>query len=491
MSAKPGYRGYAEDDGFLRRSVDCAVRRMAAVVGGRARLRVIALLAGVLALDAADRGAVGAVAVQLRQDLGVTNTQLGSLTAVSSGMGALACLPVGVLTDRVRRVRLLVVSIAVWCVAMAVSGLADSYLWLLLSRLALGAVTATAGPTLASLVGDYFPPAERGRIYGFILTGEIAGAGIGLLIGGNLARLLSWRSAFWFLALLGVALLVLIARHLHEPARGGHTLPRPGTTGPGRDDAARSAVRASGIAPDPALVLHRDPIGMSLWQAARYVLRIPTNVVLIAASAVGYFFFAGLQTFGVVYVDRQYGVSETVVTGLVPLIGVGALVGVLTGGRIADRLTRHGHLSARLVVPAIGYLATAVFFLPGLLTTSAMMALPFFFLAAASLSAANPPLDAARLDVVHYRLWGRAESVRTFLRMGAQAVAPVVFGLLADALGSGGPDSAQGLQYAFLIMLVPLLANAFILLWARRVYPRDVATATVSERLTGTDPERA
>ncbi|MGW0591550.1 hypothetical protein [Streptosporangium sp. NPDC002607] len=41
--------------------------------------------------------------------------------------------------------------------------------------------------------------------------------------------------------------------------------------------------------------------------------------------------------------------------------------------------------------------------------------------------------------------------------MGAEAAAPVTFGFLADV---PDPDGAQGLQYAFLIMLVPLVANA-------------------------------
>ncbi|MER6945923.1 MFS transporter [Nonomuraea sp. NPDC000554] len=494
MSANPGGKRHGESHGPVRAVVDWATQRMMAMVGGPARFRVIVLLAGVLALVAADQATVGAVGMEVKRSLGITNTQLGSLSAVSSGAGALAVLPVGVLTDRTRRVRILAVSIALWSLAMLVGGMAESIQWLLLSRVALGAVTAASGPTVASLVGDFFPTAERGRIYGFILSGEMLGAGFGLLVCGNLAHLLSWRSAFWFLALLGVVFLVVIVRKLPEPKRGGQSrLPAEvadptseQSVAPGQDDAARSAVRDRGVEPDPALVLRRDPMRMSMWQAARYVLRIPTNVVLIISSAVGYFFFAGLRTFTVVFVDQQYGLSQAALTGLAPLVGLGALLGVLSGGRVADWFARRGRVSARMVVPAVAYLTAAVFCAPALLTTSVAIALPFLFVSAGSLSAANPPLDAARLDVVHFRLWGRAESVRTFLRMGAEAVAPVTFGLLADVLGSGGTRSAQGLQYTFLIMLVPLVANAAILLHGRRTYPRDVATAAASERMTET-----
>src|SRR5207247_9659308 len=58
---------------------------------------------------------------------------------------------------------------------------------LLVTRMLLGGVTAAAGPLVASLVGDYFAPAERGRIYGYILAGELAGAGFGFAVTGDVA----------------------------------------------------------------------------------------------------------------------------------------------------------------------------------------------------------------------------------------------------------------------------------------------------------------
>jgi uncharacterized membrane protein YedE/YeeE len=66
---------------------------------------------------------------------------------------------------------------------------------LLVTRLLLGGVTAAAGPLVASLVGDYFAASERGRIYGYILAGELAGAGVGFAVTGDIAAL-SWRAAF-------------------------------------------------------------------------------------------------------------------------------------------------------------------------------------------------------------------------------------------------------------------------------------------------------
>lgn len=52
-----------------------------------------------------------------------------------------------------------------------------------------------------------------------------------------------------------------------------------------------------------------------------------------------------------------------------------------------------------------------------------------------------------------------------------------------DAATAAGA-SAVGLDYAFLVMLLPLLLAGRLLLRARRTYPRDVATAIASEEAT-------
>jgi MFS family permease len=162
---------------------------------------------------------------------------------------------------------------------------------------------------------------------------------------------------------------------------------------------------------------------------------------------------------------------------------------VLSTGRIADWLTNRGHISARIVVGGAAFLAAAVFILPTLLTDSLPLALVFAFLAGIALGGVNPPLNAARLDIVHSGLWGTAEAVRSALVSISTGLAPVMFGAVSTALGQD--DRALG--HTFLIMLVALIiAAALLLCLARRTFPRDVATAMASELLTvsGTAPER-
>src|SRR6266480_2938111 len=131
-------------------------RALTTALGGKERTRVILLLASVLALASADTATVGASAIQLRHDLGINNTDIGLLVTVTSLVAAAASLPFGVLADRVRRTWTLAVAIVLWGGAMIWSATVSSFGELLLARLALGGVTAIAGPFIASLVGDYF-----------------------------------------------------------------------------------------------------------------------------------------------------------------------------------------------------------------------------------------------------------------------------------------------------------------------------------------------
>ena len=165
-------------------------------VGGPARTRVVVLFGAVLALNGADTATVGAVAPQLESALHIGNAKIGLLASVSLLVGALFTIPVGLLVDRTKRMPMLAASIVLWSVASLLSAFAGSYGTLLLTRLLLGAVAATAGPAIASLTGDYFPARERGQIYAYILGGEIAGTAFGFIISSSVASLIDWRVAF-------------------------------------------------------------------------------------------------------------------------------------------------------------------------------------------------------------------------------------------------------------------------------------------------------
>jgi len=467
-------------------AVGAVARRLTHTLGGEERTRVIVLLACVLGLAGADAATVGASATELRHGLHITNTDIGLLVSVTALVGAVATLPFGVLADRVRRTTTLGLVIFLWAFAMLWSASVANFHELLLARLCLGAVVAAAGPLAASLIGDWFAASERGRIYGFVLAGELLGAGFGFAVTGDIAAL-SWRAAFVILALPAFVLGWFVLR-LHEPARGGRgvlahpTRPVAAEADQPRETDAQLLARARGIQPDPALVTGHDLRRATLPQAARYVLRVRTNLLLIAATACGYYFLAGVQTFGSEFAKEQYGIDQPLANLLLLGVGGGAIAGVLFGGAIGDWLLRHGRLSGRISTAVIGATGTVVLFVPALLTRSAFSALPYLVVAVLFLTLQNPAIAASQLDIMPPALWGRAEAVRTMLRSLAMALAPVLFGAVSDNVFGGG---RSGLQWTFVLMLFPLAASAWLLLKARRTYPQDVATAAAVAQAAG------
>jgi len=483
-------------------------------VGGPARARVIVLFGAVLALNGADSATVGAVAPQLEHALHIGNTKIGLLASVSLLVGAVFTIPVGLLVDRFKRMPILAASIVLWSIASLFSAFAGSYGGLLLTRLFLGAVAASAGPAIASLTGDYFPARERGQIYAYILGGEIAGTAVGFIVSSSVASLIDWRAAFVLLAIPGFFLARELWRTVPEPLRGGQSRLEPGVLDlhqaaaqaasnqeweweqssagpPAEDDLARRAAQERGVKPNPDRVLTEDPRAMSLSRAVRYILSVPTNMHLIISSSLGYFYFSGLTTFALLFVRGHYHVNQaTAEVVLAALVG-GAMIGTLISGRITDTMVRNGFIEARVWVPALCYLGAATLLIPGLLGSHLTPALWFDVAGASLISAANPPLDAARLDIMPALLWGRAESVRTFLRSLAQALAPLVFGGLSQLIagivpaqapigthaGGVSPSEARGLEISFLILLVTLFAAGLFLARARKTYAEDVATA--------------
>src|SRR5436309_1216098 len=224
VSAESRSKRIAEDALSLAvAAARAGTRGLTRLLGGEERTRVIVLLACVLGLAGADGATIGASASELKNGLHISNTDIGLLVTVTALVGAVATLPFGVLADRVRRTTTLGLVIFLWAGAMLWSASVANFHELLLARLCLGAVVAAAGPLAASLIGDWFAASERGRIYGFVLAGELLGAGFGFAVTGDIAAVSwigGWRTSFVILAIPAFVLGWFVLR-LREPARGG------------------------------------------------------------------------------------------------------------------------------------------------------------------------------------------------------------------------------------------------------------------------------
>src|SRR5207244_13362790 len=91
------------------------------------------------------------------------------------------------------------------------------------------------------------------------------------------------------------------------------------------DDLAREAVRRLGVEPNPELVLTEDPRSLGIVDAVRYILSIPTNILMIISSSLGYFYFAGLSTFALLFVRGHYHASPAEAELVLALLVAGAM----------------------------------------------------------------------------------------------------------------------------------------------------------------------
>jgi MFS family permease len=400
------------------------------------------LLTGVLAVDQADRYLLSAVFPLLKDDFRLSDAALGSLSAAFLLVATLGAVPFGVLVDRVTRTKVAAWGAALWSLAMVLTGLASSYGGLFAARMGLGVAESSYTPASFSLLTDLYPVERRSRVLGLFQVGAVVGF-LGLPLGGLVADRWGWRAAFHLFALPGFVLAVLLWR-LPEPPRGDSDRRHLGVT-----------AATGGFAELPAR------------QAVLHVLRIRSFTTSVLASSLAVFFTSGLGIWATTFLVRYHGLSLPQATAATSLLAIGAITGMLLGGRLGDRLVLNGRAAGRLEVAVGAQVAGVLLLFPAFAVTSTPLMLVLFGLGAVTLTMPNAPLAALRADVLHPDLRGRAASVGALLSAGAAAASPLVIGLLSDAFS---------LRAALLVLLPAMAVGGIWLGWlgGARV-SRDVA----------------
>jgi predicted MFS family arabinose efflux permease len=152
---------------------------------------------------------------EIKQQLQLAPEIGGYLAAAHVWALGLFSLPLGILCDRVGRVKILVVSLFFYAVVGTAGATADNFLPLIVSRGLLG--IATAGITSASLglLSSMYEGEERAKALGYA-TGTLTLAGIIFpLLGGGVGYFFNWRYIFYLYAI-GLPLALLTARFLQQ-----------------------------------------------------------------------------------------------------------------------------------------------------------------------------------------------------------------------------------------------------------------------------------
>jgi sugar phosphate permease len=172
------------------------------------------------AINYFDRSILGIAIQPLKRDFALTDSQLGFLTGFAFSLPyVISSIPLGLLADRVNRRNLLGAVLFVWSALTATCGLAQSFPILAISRCAVGAAEAGAGPASMSLIGDYFPPHRRAFALNMFWMSVPVGMSLCLILGGYVSANYGWRDAFFVAGALGLAVLILFVT-VKEPSRG-------------------------------------------------------------------------------------------------------------------------------------------------------------------------------------------------------------------------------------------------------------------------------
>ena len=305
------------------------------------RAYVLFILVVVYTFNFIDRQIIGILAVPIKADLGLSDTQLGLMGGLAfalfyTGLG----IPVAMLADRFSRTWIMTVALAVWSLMTAASGLATNFWQLFAARLGVGVGEAGGVAPAYSLISDFFPPNQRARALSIYSFGIPIGSAIGIVFGGVIASLLDWRVAFFIVGLAGVILAPIFRLTIKEPLRGGFDRQR--------DDSK---------APDLRTILKTLSGKPSFWLV---------SLGASFSSMMGYGLFFWLPSFFVRSFDMTL-LNASLYFGTVLLIG--GLAGIWAGGWLGDRFGQMRR-SRYISIPAIAFLATVPFYMIAIMSES-------------------------------------------------------------------------------------------------------------------------
>ena len=303
---------------------------------------VIGVLFVATLLSQLDRQLPALLVRPIRAEFGISDTAFSFLQGYAFALFyTFAGLPFGWLIDRTIRRNLIIGGMVLWSVMTVLSGFAQSYNALVLTRMGVGIGEAVLAPAAYSMIADYVSPQRRGRAFSVYYLALAIGSGASLILGALIARLIPdaglslpgvglmspWRVTFLVAGAPGL-LLALLLFTVREPAR--------------RDAAAALLSKAGAGWGDFLAHLKRH------FATFSRVLTYPGVV-----AVVGYGTLAWAPTF----FDRRFHIP-TKTSGLIigALVAGGGLVGTLVSGWLSDRWAARGVPAARLRVAMLAWL---------------------------------------------------------------------------------------------------------------------------------------
>ena len=348
----------------------------------------------------------------------------------------------GALADRMSRWILVAVGVTVWSLASGASGLAATFLVMLLTRCIVGIGEAVYGPVAPSVISDLYPVKVRGSVLAWFYAAIPVGSALGYVLGSVVKTSdLGWRWAFFLVVFPGL-LLALCCLFMREPPRG-------------QADAA------------PA----QRPPRMG-WADYAILLRTPSYVYCTLGMTAMTFALGGIAWWMPAYLEEHRKLApvfgtlppSTVFGGIVVLTG---LTATLLGGIAGDRLKPRFSGSYFLVSGTA--MLVAFPFIVLFLVTPFPWAWVFMTGAVFCLFFNTGPTNTILANVTH-----------PSMRASAFAVNILIIHLFGDALSPpllGWIIGEDRYEVGFLVVSLTVLVGGLFWLWGARCLAADTAAA--------------
>ncbi len=158
---------------------------------------VLAVLFLVIMLNFLDRQVMAILAEPIKQDMGLTDQQVGLMTGLAFSLFyTTLAVPVAALADRWNRGWIIAVAITIWSIMTMLCGAAQNFVQMFLARVGVGIGESANSPPAQSLIAEYFPPERRTFALGIYGSAVPIGAFLASAGGGWLVENFNWRIVF-------------------------------------------------------------------------------------------------------------------------------------------------------------------------------------------------------------------------------------------------------------------------------------------------------
>jgi MFS family permease len=401
---------------------------------------VFALLFLLYMFDYIDRTVVTSMFTSIEADLGISHTQSGMLVSAVYWAIVLLTFPVSLLVDRWSRTKTIGLMAILWSLATALCALTGNFIQLFLARMLIGVGEAGYAPGGSAMISGLYPIEKRSKMMGFWNASIPLGTAIGVLLGGIIATNLGWKHAFGLVAFPGliVAILFLFVKDyktvdLSFLDKSNHKVKME------RKDIVREFLSRRSI--------------------------IYTYFGITASIFVTTSLLTWLSTYFQTTRELAQDKAGTMASSIMAL----ALVGAPLGGILADKW-RRTNISARLLLPAISTLVSAVLLFLGLYVFRGIFQYVTFLIMGITIMMFISGAASVTQDVIHPGLRATSYSIAVVVQnlLGA-SMAPIVIGFIYDH---------SDIMTALSILPFVLVLSSLLFYLGSKYYARDIDDVT-------------